>query len=315
MNGEQHKIEVFEPFGEAFEWMKKVLFQPFDLVKWCVIGFAAFLAGAWGHGLSFRAPFRHWHKSEYWPSSDSTLWLVPLVVSIGAIVLVLIVVFMWLSARGRFIFTDCVVRNRAAIAIPWREYRREGNSYFLFWLVFGVLALIALTGVILVLVVPYGLFTHARQTREFSGLLMLALIVVAFGWIIATLLVALISSFMVPIMYRRRCRATEAFFEVTRLMLARPASFILYLLFGIVLLIAFMLVGTIVTCLTCCVAGLPYINSVVFLPILVWLLAFKLLFLRQFGPEYDVWATVEAPVAAGPPPESPQPDMPPPTAV
>ena len=42
--------------------------------------------------------------------------------------------------------------------------------------------------------------------------------------------------------------------------------------------------------MTCCIAGLPYVSSVVFLPALVWLLAFKLLFLRQFGPEYDVWA-------------------------
>lgn len=310
MNWEPPKIEIFEPFSAAFEWMKKVLFQPFDFTKWCVIGFAAFLAGSWGQGFHFNTSSRHWNKSEYWPWSDSTPWLIPLVVFLSAVILVLIVVLMWLSARGRFIFTDCVVKNRAAIALPWQEYRREGNSFFLFSLVLGFLALISLAGVILILVVPYGLFTHARQTKEFSGLLAFALIVAGLLCIIATLLFALISSFMVPIMYVRRCRATEAFFEVTRLMLARPASFILYLLFGIVLLMAFALVSTIVTCLTCCIAGLPYISSVVFLPVLVWLLAFKLLFLRQFGPEYDVWTTVEAPVPAPPltPPEATLPD-------
>jgi hypothetical protein len=43
MNGDQPKIEIFEPFGAAFELMKRILFQPFDFAKWLVIGFAAFL--------------------------------------------------------------------------------------------------------------------------------------------------------------------------------------------------------------------------------------------------------------------------------
>ena len=28
MNGSEPKIEIFKPFGEAFELMKKILFQP-----------------------------------------------------------------------------------------------------------------------------------------------------------------------------------------------------------------------------------------------------------------------------------------------
>ena len=31
MNGPEPKIEIFKPFGAAFELVKKVLFQPFDL--------------------------------------------------------------------------------------------------------------------------------------------------------------------------------------------------------------------------------------------------------------------------------------------
>jgi hypothetical protein len=44
MNGNGSKIEIFKPFGESFEVMKKILFQPFDLKKWLIIGFAAWLA-------------------------------------------------------------------------------------------------------------------------------------------------------------------------------------------------------------------------------------------------------------------------------
>src|SRR2546423_10359538 len=50
MNGSSSSIEIFKPFGEAFELMKKTLFQPFDLKKWLVIGFAAWLASLGGGG-------------------------------------------------------------------------------------------------------------------------------------------------------------------------------------------------------------------------------------------------------------------------
>ena len=57
MDGIEPKIEIFKPFGEAFELMKKILFQPFDLGKWCVIGFAVFLTHLNGGGFTgFRPP-------------------------------------------------------------------------------------------------------------------------------------------------------------------------------------------------------------------------------------------------------------------
>ena len=39
------KIEFFAPFSQSWTRMKKALFQPFDLGKWFVVGFTAFLAG------------------------------------------------------------------------------------------------------------------------------------------------------------------------------------------------------------------------------------------------------------------------------
>ena len=58
MNGVRPRIEIFKPFGEAFELTNKILFQPFDLKKWFVIGFAAFLSGHLaGVGFNFPSPF------------------------------------------------------------------------------------------------------------------------------------------------------------------------------------------------------------------------------------------------------------------
>jgi hypothetical protein len=117
--------------------MKKILFQPFDFTKWLVIGFAAFLCGHFSAG-GFNFPFGGFPQNQKNPkliSRDWEQWKPWLPIAIGAfvvVILILIVVFSWLRARGNFIFTDCIVRNRAAIAEPWREFRKEGNSYFCF---------------------------------------------------------------------------------------------------------------------------------------------------------------------------------------
>jgi hypothetical protein len=295
MNGNEPKIEIFEPFGAAFELMKGILFRPFDLGKWCVIAFAAFLSGSWGGGFRMSFPWDgDWKfrstSHQNMPGVDSLpAWTIPLIIALAVVVFILILVFMWLGARGRFIFTDCVVKNRAAIVAPWKEFRREGNSFFLFSLVVGVVALLAAAAFFLVVLMPMGILTEWRGAGM-GVALVLALIFLALVWLVCGVFFGLVTAFMVPVMYRRRCTAWHAFMDVSKLILARPGPFILFALFGLVLLVALGVAGTILSCLTCCIAGFPYIGTVVLLPALVWLLAFKLLFLRQFGAEYDVWA-------------------------
>lgn len=301
MNGQQLRIEIFEPFGAALEMMKRTLFQPFDFAKWLVIGFAAFLSGSWGGG--FHVPFPmgggDWnfrtHTYKNFSVSDSLpSWLFPfLIIIIIGVVLVVTVVLMWISARGRFIFTDCVVKNRAAIVAPWKEYRREGNSFFLFTLAVMVLAMVVLAVAAVLIFLPLGLFSH-RNAPDLKLIGVLGIIFVALLWVCCSIFFAVVTHFMVPVMYRRRCTAREAFMDVSRLTLSHPGPMILYVLFLMVLLVALVVVSSIVSCLMCCIAGLPYVSSVALLPAFVWLLSFKLLFLRQFGSTYDVWAPMES---------------------
>src|SRR4029450_5823421 len=141
--------------------MKKTLFQPFDLRKWLVIGFAAWLAnlgGGGGGAGNFNYPD---NRREDAQKLNETIGQIPQPVLITGIcvlicfVLLLIVLFAWLRARGRFILVDCIVRNRAAIVEPWKELRAEGNSFFLFSLlvVLALIATILITG--FVLIVPF----------------------------------------------------------------------------------------------------------------------------------------------------------------
>jgi hypothetical protein len=295
MNGVRPKIEIFKSFGQAFELTNKILFQPFDLKKWFVIGFAAFLSGHLaGVGFNFPSPFGNFqsHRAtqdvipahfEQWKP-----WLVAAVVVLALLFFAFVIALTWLKARGHFIFTDCIVRNRAAIAEPWREYRKEGNSYFLFLLAI-ILAILLLAGLILAGV--FGLGWFKQGAGETGSIASIGLIVFLFVfWVSIVIFVSIATYFMVPVMYRRRCRAVEAFRDVSLLIIHNFGSFFLFCLFGIVLILAVLMIGAIVTCATCCLAALPYIGTVILLPVFVCLHAFALAFLRQFGPDYDVWA-------------------------
>lgn len=62
----------------------------------------------------------------------------------------------------------------------------------------------------------------------------------------------------------------------------------LLLLVGVlcILLIGLAIAVLVGTCLTCCIAGLPYIQSVVFLPVYVFFRCFSVCFLEQFGEDW-----------------------------
>jgi hypothetical protein len=292
MNGNGSKIEIFKPFGDAFELMKKILFQPFDLKKWLVIGFAAWLAnlGSGAGGGNFNYPNNGREEAH---KLNETIGQIPQPVLITGIcvlvciVLLLIILFAWLRARGRFILVDCIVRNRAAIVEPWKEFRAEGNSFFLFSLVVALIVVPVIVIAGLVLIVP---FIPGRGQAEPGVLFWIGISVTGLISVSLIFIWALATQLMVPIMYRQRCRARLAFAQTVDLASSHPGPILLYVLFFMLLAVATVMISCVVTCATCCIAAIPYVGTVILLPIPVTFGAFLLLFLRQFGPDYDVWA-------------------------
>ena len=317
MNGTpSSQIQIIAPFTAALDWMKMMLFRPFDFAKWLTVGFAAFLAGNFGFNIRIN---RSWGTSD-WKYSvhrdgvtsaggnwDFAPWLIALIAGIVLLILALSIVWAWVSARGRFMFVDCIVKNRGAIAEPWHEYRREGNSYFLFWLVIGFCSVVLLAIIGACLWLLFGESFRNDDGGDASVVIIVVIAAVVLVWVVVALVFALVSNFMVPVMYRRRCTAREAFFDVAKLIAANPGPFILFILFVIALFIGLAIISTIIACATCCFGALPYVSTVILLPAIVWLAAYKLLFIRQFGDAYDVWATV-----APPPPPAVEPLPPPP---
>jgi len=285
------RIEIFAPFSEAFELTKKILFQPFDLAKWLVIGFAAWLA-TFFTGSGFRGYNHDWTtrwKSELaegsFPSGQTAAWLIPAVI-VGVIFgLALLLLVLWLNARARFIFTDCIVRNRGAIAEPWREYRQEGNRYFVFQVVISLISIVVFGGI--------GLLCFMSTYMGHNVLPIVVLIPSGLICLLIAIPVFLVIRLAVPVMYRQRCDVLSACKQVWDLIVANPAVFILFVLFYIVLYIAAVAIGCLANCVTCCIACIPYVGTVILLWVVMPLYSYPLCFIRQFGDPYDVWAGVQ----------------------
>ena len=312
MNGPDGKIQILAPFNVALEWTKQVLFRPFDLEKWLVIGFAAFLSHFAGGGTGFNfnpASLRNrgnWNwdfrttSHQFYSTTDHvSLWLVLFITATAFIfIMALVLVLLWIGCRGRFMFVDCVARNRGAIREPWHEFRSVGNSLFWFTLavalLFLLIAVVAGSPVLLWLVMHRGDVHFGPIAVLCVGFWIAVVFVCALAW-------GLISQFMIVAMYRRRCRAIEAFRSSVSLIMTDPVPFILYLLFLIVLGIFVAIISCVATCLTCCIAALPYIGTVILLPLYVFLAAYPLFFARQFGPDWDAWANLTAPAVTASP--------------
>jgi hypothetical protein len=310
VNGAAAKIEIIKPFEEAIEVAKKILFQPFDLGKWFVIGFAAWLAHLGGGGFNYHYRTKSdWNNNPMFQGVIERFSQIPWSVLISGLIALFVfilavgIVFAWLRARGQFMFIDCVVKNRAAIAEPWREFREQGNSYFLFSLVVGlcIFIMVALMSLPFFIPIMKGMKLQQPDFYFICVIVIWALVFVAilFAWTV-------ISHFMLPVMYRRRCLAREGFRVAVGLVADYPGEITLYCLFWIALSIGVALMTCAVTLATCCIALLPYIGTVILLPIFVFKRSFGLLFIRQFGPDYDVWASInQAPLP--PPPIQPPP--------
>jgi hypothetical protein len=302
VNGSAAKIEIFKPLDEAFELMKKILFRPFDLKKWFVIGFAAWLSNLGSGNYNFRFNRGDWKDVPWLQDLHDTINQIPhwilwcgLAAFIG-LVFAFMILFAWLRARGRFIFVDCIVKNRGAIGEPWREFREQGNSYFLLALLVGCMTIVIASVASLPFTLP---IIRGVTVLHLHDVYLICMVVL---WAVVLLLLflawTLVSHFMVAVMYRQRCRAGQAFRTAISLIWNYPGEITFYCLFWVVLGIASAIAACAVILATCCIALIPYLGTVILLPLVVCLRAFGLRFIRQFGPDYDVWAAMpEAPAA------------------
>lgn len=309
-------VEIVAPLDRAWERMMGQLFRPFDAGKWIALGFTCWLAklfeGGFGSGFNVPVGGGDWGSDDAeaatgalaagapWESWDVERWLTPgMLGCLGGcvllIVFVLVPLVVWLKSRGQFMFLDNVVHGRAEVAAPWHEYRREGNSLFLWQLGFLAVTLLAT----LIVLLPGGLLLFAELSRDpdavpVAGILVLLLPILPWA-VLLGYIGFFLRAFVVPIMYRERITTTAAWRRFLPIFRARWGGFLLLGLFVAALALGVSTAVMIAGCLTCCVAwiflAIPYLGTVALLPVWVTYRAYTLEVLARVAPRYDLFAS------------------------
>jgi hypothetical protein len=299
------RIAYFEPLARAWERMKGILWRPFDLSTWIVLGFSAWLAGladgAGGGGWKwivdsddFSSASRSITDSDSWHGlGESLLWLPVLFLVVMAVAAILVVV-LWLSSRAKLVFLDNVVHGRAQIVEPWHRLRDLGNSLFLWRLGFIVACGLVVLALMLLFFAPAATLEISDVVAglSYAAMGVGVLVLVVFG-IVAAFIALYLEAFVIPIMYKYELKATEAWRYFLPWFRSRPLPFLLYGLFVLLVFICFGLLLGAMCVVTCCVVVLPYLGTVLTLWFWVTYRLFSVEFLAQFDPGFDLFAAIE----------------------
>jgi len=304
MATQQSEISVTAPLGLAFDRMAKILFRPFDLSKWVVIGFCAWLAflgegGGGGGSPGWNKSSRHtdakheWHRATHYVT-ENAYWLVPVVVAAVVVCIGLWLLLLWLNSRGKFMFLHCVALDKAEVAEPWNKFAGEANSLFVFRILLGLIGATIILPLAALIGFAVYLMSGANQLTLMGVLMGVGAGLAIFAAGIALLVIRkLTMDFVVPIMFLRRKKCVDAWQEFSIVLKAGVGSFVLYFLFQLLMHIVIVTALLILLVLTCCIAGcvlaIPYVGTVLALPLFVFLRAYSLYYLAQFGQEYDAF--------------------------
>ena len=296
----QPDIAYTRPTSLAFDGMKWVLFRPFDIGKWFLLGFSAWLAGLLDGGGSYSnlsvndssgsggSPEEAFNQFVIWFRDN--MEVVIIVGSLLALVsLAIWIALTWVSSRGKFMFLDNLVYNRALVKDPWFRFKTLGNSLCLWRLGFSIVTLVL---TLLIVIPTVLLFAGLQGGQELlipgligGGFALLVLILVA-GYISV-----LLEDFVIPLMYRSEIGVNAAWRQLLDLHGGAVGSFILYILWRLLLSLGVGIVIITFVFATCCIGGLllaiPYLGAVILLPVSVFFRFLGPEFLRQFGTQYD----------------------------
>ena len=294
-----------EPLDHAWFRMKSILFRPFDLGRWFVLGFTAWLAQlATGYSGGASEKFRvsdQWDEPSFqgWVSGVEDAvraffdhpWAV-LLIGLGLVVgLLFWLLILWLSSRGQFMFLDNLVHSRTEVKAPWSDFGNQGDSLFLWQVVYSLIVFVVLGAVAVV----GFLFLYPVMTLEPStaAVVPLAILAGTTGFILIVTLVFVeffLTQFIVPIMYRHRLSTMDAWRRFLPVFRENPGGFVVFgLLYFVIMVVGwilFMVAGVVTCCIGLVLLVIPYIGTVVSLPLATFGRYFSLEYLGQFGDDF-----------------------------
>ena len=232
---------------------------------------------------------------------------------IGLVILIIVVLSLivtWLKSRFSFILLDNLIYDRTDITGPWKKFRTCGNSAFLWRL--AIFLISAAVFIVLLIIVFFNMLPWvksmlaAKSLFKPDSMIITWMIVDGSLILISGLLLSLISfffdQFVVPVMYWSNLKAIEAWKKVLALVKVNIYVFIRYILLYIVFSLiaggAVFIAGLATCCIGFFLLMIPFVGTVLLLPVLVFFRLFGLELLAQFGPEYNIPVPPPEPAAA-----------------
>jgi hypothetical protein len=242
------RLSAVEAVNPAFEHTKAMLFRPFRFRTWIKVGFIAWLAGAAGGSGSF-------NQGGSLPSGETPSGLhdiegtianflhehLLLILSIAVFVILISLVFVYLSSRFRFILLDSVLWRDPQIGRGWQNYRQQGNRYFGFMIAFGLLSALVLglmIGIPLWRAYKSGVFSSGNAFSEFLRILIPMALGLFVFIIVAAIVNSLATDFVTPLMALDNMTIGQSWRALKELAAAEPGAFAGYLGMKLVLSIA-----------------------------------------------------------------------------
>ena len=285
--------------------MVQVLFKPFDLSKWFGLGFCCFLAylgkggganfnfpsggggpgGGPGGGQGYGPdPWEEVHGVIQW-LKDHLFYVVGIALAAYVVITLIWALLLWLRSRGVFMMIDGLAYDRGSVKDPWRNYRDLGNSLFKQNLIIGlVVSIVSLAMLVAAGFIAWPDIENQLFGTRLIGAIILLVVVLPLLGVNYLIYEMLLIDFIAPTMYIHGLRVGPAWkLWYSDIFKGHFWLLTLFYLMKIVLGFAVAMAAMIVTCLTCCIAALPYIGTVILLPALVFMRCYTLYFLEQFG--------------------------------
>ncbi|MEK7448896.1 MAG: hypothetical protein AAB019_05360 [Planctomycetota bacterium] len=270
-----HEMSAVNAITPAFNQMIKVLFRPFNFVRWLKFGLVSFIV-ALGSGeiLNINLPFGrdqaydsgktsyqieniyNWVSAKGLISSFSEQENLVLVIILGIIILLVITtiwtILVYLGSRFSFVFLAGIIKNDLQIKMSYQENRSSGWSYFLWRVVFMptvLLIILLLTGVPLLFLIKSAI-NNGFSAGVIIGLIISSLFLVIL-MIILTVVSVFTNDFVLPIMYLFKLKILNAWRIFLTLLKNNKIEFFIYLLLKIGLGFA----AAIIFIIPCCLLG------------------------------------------------------------
>ena len=300
----RYPLRVLAPLRPAWRRMVRVCFGPFNIETWFLLGLCAFMTtaqtlafqsgSAAGGGVPRIDPDTTIEalldRGVDWLASHLA-WVVGVSSVLALFWFVIFAVLTWVSSRGKFMLVHGIVRDRVEIGDSWKMYARAGNEVFLFRLVtFATMTLITvgMLGGSAWYAWPWYYGNEpslpALQALLVSTLILTPLAVLYFHSEL------IINDFVVPRMIASKQGVLAAWGATFRdVIYGHFWKFVLFYCVRSVLWVAQGLLIGLVACVTCCLVMMPYIGSVILLPITVFDWCYGLYFVRQLSSGWNVF--------------------------